>query len=95
MTEPLSRNQNPPSGGTTERRRTRPVSTRVPSTASRAGRATTAETTARAVVAMPAYAKERRKYCGNTSSAERDTATVRPEKITVRPAVRTLLTTAS
>src|SRR5680860_206117 len=45
--------------------------------------------------AVPAYANERRKARGNTSSAANDTATVSALKATVRPAVSTVRTTAS
>ena len=44
---------------------------------------------------MPAYANERRKNCGKTSSAESAMATVMPENTTVRPAVATERMTAS
>lgn len=43
---------------------------------------------------MPAYAKDRRKYCGKSIMAASDTATVRAENSTVRPAVRSVVPTA-
>jgi hypothetical protein len=43
---------------------------------------------------MPAYAKDRRKYCGKSSIAASETATVSAEKRTVRPAVRRVVPTA-
>lgn len=49
---------------------------------------------ASSTTAIPAYAKERRKYCGKTSIAASETATVRAEKSTVRPAVRRVVRTA-
>ena len=44
---------------------------------------------------MPPKPIDRRKVCGNSSSEASATATVRPEKATVRPAVAIVTRTAS
>ena len=79
MTACDSRNQKPSSRTSVVERRTRNLLTRGPRAASAAGRMSTAATTARPTVAMPAYANERRKNCGNTSRADSEIATVMPE----------------
>jgi hypothetical protein len=51
----------------------------VPSSAQRRGQDDKRTTAVSRVTAMPAYAKERRKYIGKASSAPRATATVTAE----------------
>lgn len=63
--------------------------------ANAAGSTSSVVNTAAASTASPAYANERRKYSGKTSSAASASATVRPEYSTVRPAVRTVVVTAA
>ncbi len=87
--------QTPSPTGFGSRRSKRSELTLGPSTASSAGRLTTAPTPARSATPMPAYANDRKKASGNTSSAASATATVSALNATVLPAVWTVRTTAS
>ena len=69
-------------------------SMRRPTTARSAGRTVSEKMPASDATATPAYANDLRKPIGNTSSAMSEAATVPAEKATVRPAVRTVRTTA-
>src|SRR5215207_4686039 len=62
-----------------------PAFTRVPSTHSNAGSATSAPRTAMATTPIPAYANDRKKYRGNTSNAASAAATASPLNMIVRP----------
>ncbi len=95
MTTVARRCQNPVPSALGFRRHSTSESTRLPRTAMNAGSTTTAASAASATTAMPAYANDRRKYSGNTSSAASETPTVSALNSTVRPAVSTDRTTAS
>src|SRR5262249_15852160 len=77
------------------RRHSRSESTRCPSTASSAGRATTAAIPAMSATPTPAYANDRKNASGNTSNAASATATVSALKATDSPPGCTVRTTAS
>jgi hypothetical protein len=66
------------------------LSTRDPSTDSRAGKLISAPSMAIDTTATPPYANERRKYSGKISKADSATATMSPLNATVRPAVCTV-----
>ena len=90
------RAQAPRSGSASRRRRRmRPLSIRRPSSWSVAGRMVSEATIATSTAAIPPYPMDRRNDCGNTSSDDMAAATVRPEKSTVRPAVRMVVVSAA
>ncbi len=76
-------------------RRTDHLSMRSPSSARSAGSVTIAPVAASATTGIPAYANDRRNTMGNSSSADNDAATAIALNSTVRPAVATVVVTAS
>ena len=95
MTRRASLAHGPSAPGSAVTRRTASASIRVPRIARIAGSSVRAEATARPTTIAPAIPTERRIMNSNSTRPSRPSRTVRPEKNTARPAVATVIRTAS